>query len=481
MPGLHLAVLKGSASDVEAALEAIKVAEAQYKLAKAADAAAEAAEAQGAPVVSTIGSDGTRMTPEEAAAAAEAVLRERMNRVPPPGVNAVDHGGWTALHLAAYDSNHDAVALLLAAGADPRLRNPDSFTPLELSVQQNAVKCAARLLSHCQELYEAGLVAKAELTAARAVVKKMTARVARRHRRGGRTRSRSRGRRGRSRSRGKSGGRSPSRKHSKKKKKKSGKKKNKKTKKHEGGDEDRHGDNRSSSRHSKSRRIRKAKKNKKSKKRGRSRSRSPSRGRSSSSSSGGSSRGSDGDGHKAATSEGEAGDAAGGVAGGSTAGGAAGADNTAAAAASSAATEEATEEATVPAISKAEAEEVAALDSATASVEQLLPIVERGEGLAEALSSDYLGRLLLSFAVFYEDALMVGLLLDWGANPNLRGPPHAQSQTALHVAAYKGFEPPAATLLAHGAELEPIDAAQATPLHLACYKGHHSMVKWLIQ
>jgi hypothetical protein len=46
-------------------------------------------------------------------------------------VNGADNNGWTALHIAALNSNVQAVALLLEAGADPNLLTKSGWTALD--------------------------------------------------------------------------------------------------------------------------------------------------------------------------------------------------------------------------------------------------------------------------------------------------------------------------------------------------------------
>lgn len=48
-------------------------------------------------------------------------------------VNAVQQGGWTALHQAAARGDRDLIEVLLAHGANPQAANADGRTPLDLA------------------------------------------------------------------------------------------------------------------------------------------------------------------------------------------------------------------------------------------------------------------------------------------------------------------------------------------------------------
>src|SRR5262249_54943170 len=61
----------------------------------------------------------------EAAAVGDAARIRHLVRARPPLVEAVSGDGWTALHLAAYFGQGEAVGRLLAAGAGPRAAPPD--------------------------------------------------------------------------------------------------------------------------------------------------------------------------------------------------------------------------------------------------------------------------------------------------------------------------------------------------------------------
>src|SRR5439155_42285 len=72
----------------------------------------------------------------EAAAVGDAARIRQLVRARPPLVEAVSGDGWTALHLAAYFGQGEAVERLLAAGADPRApsRNRLANTPLHAAL-----------------------------------------------------------------------------------------------------------------------------------------------------------------------------------------------------------------------------------------------------------------------------------------------------------------------------------------------------------
>jgi len=76
----------------------------------------------------------------EAAAVGDAARIRQLVRARPPLVEAVSGDGWTALHLAAYFGQGEAVERLLAAGADPRApsRNRLANTPLHAALAGRA-------------------------------------------------------------------------------------------------------------------------------------------------------------------------------------------------------------------------------------------------------------------------------------------------------------------------------------------------------
>jgi ankyrin repeat protein len=62
-----------------------------------------------------------------------------------PELDARQGGGWTPLMLASVNGMADSVELLLAAGADPALRNDKGESPIELARGQGHEAVAARL------------------------------------------------------------------------------------------------------------------------------------------------------------------------------------------------------------------------------------------------------------------------------------------------------------------------------------------------
>ena len=63
-------------------------------------------------------------------------------------VNGRDGQGNTALHWAVYSNQVSSVALLLALGADPHLRDLNGNTALHVAVMANHPKIVKELLSH---------------------------------------------------------------------------------------------------------------------------------------------------------------------------------------------------------------------------------------------------------------------------------------------------------------------------------------------
>jgi len=63
-------------------------------------------------------------------------------------VNAADAAGWRPLHLAAFNSNLDAMKQLIAQGADVHGQNRDGLTAYALAQQKNHNEAAALLRRH---------------------------------------------------------------------------------------------------------------------------------------------------------------------------------------------------------------------------------------------------------------------------------------------------------------------------------------------
>jgi len=100
-------------------------------------------------------------------------------------------------------------------------------------------------------------------------------------------------------------------------------------------------------------------------------------------------------------------------------------------------------------------------------------LLESGESVD---SKDEAGQNLLIIAVHTGDVNLVGLLLEYGADPDSD---HGQ---ALHIAATYGDIGMVAFLLDNGADIDRQSAfEQQTALHLASYKGHADVAGYLIE
>ncbi|EAU93205.1 hypothetical protein CC1G_10273 [Coprinopsis cinerea okayama7 len=61
------------------------------------------------------------------------LLQDLLNKDPTLNLDAPDEYGYTPLHLAADRGHVEIVKFLLSKGANPTLKDPDEFTPLELA------------------------------------------------------------------------------------------------------------------------------------------------------------------------------------------------------------------------------------------------------------------------------------------------------------------------------------------------------------
>jgi cytohesin len=62
--------------------------------------------------------------------------------------NAKNKGGWTPLHVAAYEGRVDIVALLLEHGVDPNVQDKFGLTPLHVAAYEGRVDVVRLLLEH---------------------------------------------------------------------------------------------------------------------------------------------------------------------------------------------------------------------------------------------------------------------------------------------------------------------------------------------
>lgn len=63
-------------------------------------------------------------------------------------VNAVQQGGWTALHEAARQGNTEMAEYLLSKGADPAIRSEDGKAPADLAGEKGHQQVLAALKAH---------------------------------------------------------------------------------------------------------------------------------------------------------------------------------------------------------------------------------------------------------------------------------------------------------------------------------------------
>jgi ankyrin repeat protein len=91
--------------------------------------------------------------------------------------------------------------------------------------------------------------------------------------------------------------------------------------------------------------------------------------------------------------------------------------------------------------------------------------------------TDALGRAALHWAARHDDSVLVGSILQCGADPNVRD---RDGKSPLHIAAAFGFAETAITLIAAGADKESRDCFGNTPLHVAAMRGQLSVIEALL-
>jgi hypothetical protein len=70
-------------------------------------------------------------------------------------INAVDNGGWTALHKACWKGSMECVKELLTYGADTSVKNKFGQTPLDLAKERNYQAAIDLLMEHTKRLQQA--------------------------------------------------------------------------------------------------------------------------------------------------------------------------------------------------------------------------------------------------------------------------------------------------------------------------------------
>ncbi|KAG8530261.1 uncharacterized protein KY384_004762 [Bacidia gigantensis] len=101
-----------------------------------------------------------------------------------------------------------------------------------------------------------------------------------------------------------------------------------------------------------------------------------------------------------------------------------------------------------------------------------------GRTNAEIRATNYRGKTALHLAAENHRVGMVGLLLEHGAEPNVRSD---GGWTALHNAADKGHEDIAALLVEWGADINATTSSGMTALHWCARNGHLRVVEFLLQ
>ena len=75
-------------------------------------------------------------------------LQDALRSAPPAAVNHVGLKKWTPLYAAASKGHHEAMRMLLSAGADPNIPNEKGWTPLMAVAQTGDEQHLKWLLHH---------------------------------------------------------------------------------------------------------------------------------------------------------------------------------------------------------------------------------------------------------------------------------------------------------------------------------------------
>ncbi len=92
-------------------------------------------------------------------------------------------------------------------------------------------------------------------------------------------------------------------------------------------------------------------------------------------------------------------------------------------------------------------------------------------------SKHYQGKTLLHYAIDYNVANVIPLLIKYGCNPNICDDNY---MTPLHLAINKGSDVIVKTLIKNGADVNIVGEFEQTPLHLAVICGNLKLTKLLI-
>lgn len=105
-------------------------------------------------------------------------------------------------------------------------------------------------------------------------------------------------------------------------------------------------------------------------------------------------------------------------------------------------------------------------------------VLDADPTLVNAVAPD--GFTPLGLAAFFGKPDVVMALLDRGADPNVASH-NAMRVAPLHSAVAAKHLPIATALLAHGADVNAVQADEYTPLHEAAHNGHVEMIKLLLR